>query len=242
MTPTWTPYCGQGPSPEELWARWNVDPLLLGGLAVGVVLILRLAGDRPSRAAGACALGVLVLSFVSPLCALSSALFSARTVHHLLLMLIAAPLIARALPRPGRASALLPAAAAQTVALWGWHAPAAYGAALSHDGVYWLMQASLLGAAVWFWSALRAASTPAVLIGLLATLVQTGLLGAVLTFAPDAAYAPHLLTTSAWGLTPLEDQQLAGLVMWVIGAGPYLAAALAILSARLRRDEAAFAR
>ncbi|MDQ8028281.1 MAG: cytochrome c oxidase assembly protein [Brevundimonas sp.] len=56
-----------------------------------------------------------------------------------------------------------------------------------------------------------------------------GLLGALLTFADDALYAPHLLTTLAWGLTPLEDQQTAGLIMWAPAAALYLAAALIIL-------------
>ena len=45
--------------------------------------------------------------------------------------------------------------------------------------------------------------------------VQTGLLGALLTFAGRPLYAAHLSTTAAWGLTPLEDQQLAGLIMWI---------------------------
>jgi cytochrome c oxidase assembly factor CtaG len=45
--------------------------------------------------------------------------------------------------------------------------------------------------------------------------VQTGLLGALLIFAGRPLYAAHLSTTAAWGLTPLEDQQLAGLIMWI---------------------------
>lgn len=240
MIAAWAPYCGVAPEPAELWGRWNPDPLLLALLGAAVAAIFLVGGDRRSRTPGLAAVAVLAISFVSPLCALSSALFSARTVHHLLLMLVAAPLIARALPVQARG--LILATAAQAVVLWAWHAPAAYGAALSHDGTYWAMQASLLGAAVWFWSALRGATTPAVLAGLLATLVQTGLLGAILTFAPDAVYAPHLLGTAPWGITPLEDQQLAGLIMWVIGAGAYLVAALAALGARMRRDEAAFTR
>jgi putative membrane protein len=55
------------------------------------------------------------------------------------------------------------------------------------------------------------------------------LLGALLTFADRAVYAPHLLTTGAWGLSPLEDQQAAGLIMWAPAAAVYLAAALLVL-------------
>lgn len=241
MTPIWTPYCGPGATPAEIWARWNLDPLLLAALAAGVLAVGAAGRDRRSRLAGWSAVAVLAIGFVSPLCALSSALFGARTVHHLLLMLLAAPLIAAAIP--GRARGLIPATAIQALVLWAWHAPGAYGAALSHDGVYWAMQLSLLGSAVWFWAAARHAAAPVIIAGLLATLVQTGLLGAVLTFAPHAVYAPHLVTTAPWGMSPLEDQQLAGLIMWVIGAGAYLFAALAALSARMSRDEgAAFAR
>jgi putative membrane protein len=55
-----------------------------------------------------------------------------------------------------------------------------------------------------------------------------GLLGALIVFAPVAVYGPHLLTTAPWGLTALEDQQLAGLVMWTIGLAPYLGATLVL--------------
>jgi len=53
-----------------------------------------------------------------------------------------------------------------------------------------------------------------------------GLLGALITFAGAPLYAPHAVSTLAWGLTPLEDQQLAGLIMWAPAAVFYLAAAL----------------
>ena len=66
---------------------------------------------------------------------------------------------------------------------------------------------------------------------------EMGLLGALLTFSQNAIYAPHALTTAAWGLSPLEDQQLAGLIMWAPGALAYLAAALARLY-RLLEGEA----
>ena len=48
-----------------------------------------------------------------------------------------------------------------------------------------------------------------------------GLLGALLTFAPHALYVPHLLTTVAWNLMPLEDQQIGGLLMWLPGGFVY---------------------
>jgi putative membrane protein len=67
-------------------------------------------------------------------------------------------------------------------------------------------------------------------------MVQMGLLGALLTFAARPLYAPHLASTAAWGFSPLEDQQLAGLVMWAPAAGIYLGAALWLLARWLGPD------
>ena len=223
----WTPYCGPGSGPGEWLTRWNLDPVLLAALVVGMALVVLRTSGR-DRTLGAAALLVLTVVFVSPLCALSSSLFAARTVHHVLLVAVAAPLIAWTLP-PARVGPLAVATAVQAAVFWAWHAPAAYGAALSHDGVYWLMQLSLLGSSVWFGAAVRRASAPAAVAALLLAMVAMGLLGALLTFTGQAVYAPHLLTTAAWGLSPLEDQQAAGLIMWAPAAAVYLAAALAVL-------------
>ncbi|MEC7796082.1 MAG: cytochrome c oxidase assembly protein [Pseudomonadota bacterium] len=228
----WAPYCGPAPAAGD-W-RWNLDPVLLLIMAGATALILMRTRGR-SRRLGLAAMAVLGVSFVSPLCALSSALFSARTVHHVLLVTVAAPLLAEMLPRR-RYGSLALATFVQAVVLWVWHAPAAYGAALSSDLVYWIMQLSLLASAVWFWAAARAASAPAAVVGLLAAMLAMGLLGAVLTFAGQAVYAPHAYTTLAWGLTPLEDQQAAGLIMWAPSAGLYLLAALWRLGRMLGPD------
>ena len=232
----WVPYCGSAPSPTELWARWNLDPALLAALVLLAMLLAaarRRAGGQPGVVVGAIA--ILLIRFVSPLCALTSALFSVRAVHHVLLMIVAAPLVAECL-RPGweRVPAGLAAATlVQALAFWLWHAPTLYAAALANDALYWLMQLSVLLAASAFWMAIRSASAPAAVAALLATMVQMGLLGALITFAPTPLYAPHAATTMAWGLSPLEDQQLAGLIMWVPAAGFYLGAALLILARAL---------
>ncbi|HYD28065.1 cytochrome c oxidase assembly protein [Brevundimonas sp.] len=223
----WAPYCGPGPGPAEWLARWNLDPVLGAALAVGVALVLwRRSGGE--RAAGVAAAGVLAVIFVSPLCALSSALFTARTVHHVLLVAAAAPLLAATLPRL-RTGPLALATFAQAAVFWAWHAPAAYGWALSNGAAYWSMQLSLLGTAVWFWAGVRRASAPGAVAALLLAMVAMGLLGALLTFTGQPVYAPHYLTTAAWGLSPLEDQQAAGLIMWAPAAAVYLAAALLVL-------------
>lgn len=229
---SWMPYCGPGAVPTELWSRWNLDPLLLVALAVLTGwLLLATRTDPRGRWLGLAAVLTLIIGFVSPLCALSSALFAARTVHHVLLVAVAAPCLAWAIAplRRGLGTARIVGVFGFAVLFWAWHTPGGYGLALSNDAAYWTMQLSLLVTATIFWMAVRVSSGPAAVVALLITMVQTGLLGALLVFMPDAIYAPHLLTTAAWGLSPLEDQQLAGLIMWAPAAGVYLGAALLIL-------------
>lgn len=223
--PYWSPYCGPAPDAGE-W-RWNLDPVLMTLLVFAAIWVIWRTRGR-ERGGGLVAVAVLAIGFVSPLCALSSALFAARTVHHVLLVAVAAPLIAWVLPLR-RVGSLAVATAVQAVVFWGWHAPSAYASALSNDLVYWLMQASLLASSAWFWKGVRQAAAPAAVVHLLIAMVAMGLLGALLTFAEQPLYAPHLLTTQAWGFTPLADQQAAGLIMWAPAAAIYLAAALLVL-------------
>ncbi|WP_374275874.1 cytochrome c oxidase assembly protein [Brevundimonas sp.] len=239
MTPDiWIPYCGVAPLAGE-W-RWNLDPVLIGALGIVALAVgWRLRGRE--RLLGLGAVLALAVSFVSPLCALSSALFAARTVHHVILVALAAPLIAWSVPRT-RAGSLSVATGVQAVVLWAWHAPDLYAAALSSDAIYWLMQASLLASSVWFWAGVRTASGPSAVGHLLVAMVAMGLLGALITFAGQPLYAPHLLTTGSWGLTPLEDQQAAGLIMWAPAAAVYLIAALVILGRWIGPDRSAEAR
>lgn len=227
----WTPYCGAAPVPSELLSRWNADPVLLSAIA-GVALAAVAASDARRRRRLGAIVPLLLLLFASPFCALTSALFSARVVHHLLLTIAVAPLAAALFDWRPRRGLLVAATALQALIFWAWHAPPAYAAALSSDAVYWLMQASLLGAAIAFWGTLRSSPAPAAIAALLATMVQMGLLGALITFAQGPLYAPHIATTLPWGLSAIEDQQLAGLIMWVPAAGLYLGAAM-ILSARV---------
>ena len=236
----WTPYCGAAPLPGDWLQRWNFDPLLLAALAaLALAWHLSVARVEPGRRKWfAGGLALLVLLFVSPLCALTSALFAARVVHHVLLTAVAAPLFVLALP-PGRRP--VPGsigfwAAVHALIFWAWHSPSLYSAALSSDGLYWLMQLSLLGSAFALWTCVARASAPAAVAALLATMVQMGLLGALITFAATPLYAPHFAATLPWGLTPLEDQQLAGLIMWAPSAGLYLAAALVVASRWLSQE------
>lgn len=237
---SWTPYCGAAPGPGEWLLRWNFDPLLLAALALIALAWTKAGGAaEPDRRKWFAAVGmVALLLFVSPFCALTSALFSARVAHHVLLTAVVAPLVMLSLPRSRTA---LPGSLAfwtvvQAVVFWAWHAPTLYSSALSSDAIYWLMQLSLVGSAIGFWAAIRRSSAPASVAALLATMVQMGLLGALITFAAFPLYAPHFASTLPWGLAPLEDQQLAGLIMWAPSAGIYLGVALFTANRWLGRE------
>ncbi|WP_244540235.1 cytochrome c oxidase assembly protein [Kaistia soli] len=207
--------------------RWNVDPVLWGILALVGLLVAR--GPCADRRAGAAALALMVFIFVSPLCALSSALFSARVLHHVLLIAAVAPLLAIAFPSRGwRSPPLSLLVGLQAVVLWVWHMPAVYEWGLASIPTYWMMQVTLLGSAWLLWRAVFSAETPAgaALVALVTTVAQMGLLAALIVFAPRALYAVHFAGAAAWGLDPLTDQQLAGLLMWVPAALPYLGVGL----------------
>lgn len=215
-------YCGPPPLPGELATSFNFEPLLLAALVTLSIAVRR-------KPAGLAAVAVLAIAFVSPLCALSSALFAARVVHHILLIAVAAPLLALAFPAR-RASSLVLPFMVSTVILWIWHLPAAYDAALANVPLYWLMQLSLLGSAIVFWRAVLAAGRSPVegLVFVIAAFAQMGLLGAVLTFATRPLYGAHSFAPLAWGFTPLEDQALGGLIMWAPAGIPYAIAGVLI--------------
>lgn len=233
-------YCGPAPIPDNLIAAWSVDVVALGLCAALVLAHLR-TGITTGRMPLAGAVCLLVILFMSPLCALTVALFSARIVHHALLIGVAAPLLALAFSEQrGLSRRLLPLpllVAIHAAILWLWHAPQVYEAAIRDAVVYWTMQISLLASAFALWRRLLSGWTepgPA-LLALLATVVQMGMLGALLVFSREALYAPHFTTTLAYGLTPIDDQQLGGLVMWVPAALPYLVAAAFLLASMLGR-------
>ena len=239
-------YCGPPPLPDDLWGRWNLDPVLLAAMAIATAVFMlgngRLARDRAVFIAG---MGVLAIIFISPLCALTVALFSARVVHHVLLVAVAAPLLAWALIgriHAGKGSLLprllTPLLVLHTAIFWLWHAPDAYAQALASTPIYWIMQVSLLGSATLFWGAVLLASPTRAIGALVAVTVQMGLLGALLVFSGQPLYLPHFATTLAFGMEPHTDQQLAGLIMWVPAALPYLLVAVLRLAAWLRQREA----
>ncbi|WP_207477839.1 cytochrome c oxidase assembly protein [Arenibaculum pallidiluteum] len=251
------PYCGAPPVPGGL--EWNLDPWLLAVLS-GILVCHRIGWLRSRRAGHpappawpfVAGWAIAALALVSPLCNLSVALFGARVGQHIVLTLVAAPLVAAGRPglmliafAPGhrsgaarRALGSMASVACFAALLWTWHLSGPYGATLASDWVYWSMHLSLFAAAVWLWSGLLDPSRPHVVaLGSFLTAIQMSLLGALLTLAPKPLFEAHAATTWAWGLTPLEDQQLGGLLMWVPGGLLFVAGSLVGFALWLRAME-----
>jgi putative membrane protein len=216
-------YCGAPPSPGELLHRFNLDPVLIAVLALLTLAHYALTRGRRSRTYALCGWLVASAALVSQLCALSVSLFSARIAQHMVLLLIAAPLIALAWPKSlGQRSArgAWIAAAAFFIALWFWHMPAPYDATFTSSFIYWSMHVTLFGSGIALWRELlhhRRSHTGEILLISILSSMQMGLLGALFTLAARPLFLAHLSTSAAWGYTPLQDQQLGGILMWVPG-------------------------
>jgi putative membrane protein len=158
--------------------------------------------------------------------------------QHMLMMVVIAPLWVLAQPLPqllARGSRVLRriwrpvlllarypmlAASLHGVVIWAWHAPRPYRLALENPWVHVFEHACfLLTAGLFWWSVLRSAprKAPFAFMALLFTLMHTGFLGALLTFAHSPLYGAE---------RNLQSQQLAGLIMWVLGGLPYMAGAI----------------
>jgi cytochrome c oxidase assembly factor CtaG len=127
------------------------------------------------------------------------------------------------------------------LALWTWHLPALYDYALSHDAAHALEHLCFFGTAALFWWGIAhgrygRAGYGAAVVYVFATAVHGGVLGALLTFSPRVWYAPYLVPHDGT-FSPLEDQQLAGLLMWVPAGFVFVAGGLALFAAWIRESE-----
>jgi cytochrome c oxidase assembly factor CtaG len=207
---------------------------------------------------------LLAGALLSPLHWLGEHLFSAHMVEHEIVMACAAPLLALsrpigaflwALPAPVRRrlgsaghrpllrrpwrllTAPLSATLLHGAAIWLWHAPPLFEAALRSEPLHRLQHISFLVTALAFWWALvRRAERGAAVLHLFATMTHMTLLGALITFAGHVLYRQQTQLAATWGLTPMEDQQLAGLLMWVPAGTVYAGAALAFAALWIRHS------
>jgi putative membrane protein len=136
----------------------------------------------------------------------------------------------------------LAAWAIHAVALWGWHVPILFEATLKSDLIHTAQHVCFLGSALLFWWALVHGPQGwmgygAAVLYLFTTSVHSGVLGALITFAGTVIYPAYAPTTEAWGVAPLEDQQLGGLIMWVPAGLVYIVAGLALCAGWMRESE-----
>jgi cytochrome c oxidase assembly factor CtaG len=123
------------------------------------------------------------------------------------------------------------ATALQALTLWVWHVPALYSAVLVSPAVHRLQHMSFFVSALLFWWTLidpraRPSGYGTAVLCLFVTTLQSGFLGVLLTLSRRPWYARQGEFAVQYGLSPIEDQQLAGLVMWVPAGLAYTAAAL----------------
>ncbi len=210
---------------------------------------------------------VLALSLLSPLHRLGEALLSAHMTQHELLMIVAAPLLVLGRPwvvslwglplawRPavgGWMRRLRPswrvisrleiAWLLHAAAIIVWHVPALYQRTVASDLMHSFQHASFLVTALLFWWSVLVAAPRrtwhgVAIAALFSTMVYTGGLGALLTLSRTLWYPAYGEGAHLWNLTPLEDQQLAGLIMWAPGGISYLLATLWLMLDWLRVSE-----
>jgi cytochrome c oxidase assembly factor CtaG len=128
------------------------------------------------------------------------------------------------------------------VALWSWHVPLLFEAVLHNELVHTAQHLSFLLSALLFWWALIHGRQGwmgygAAALYVFTTSLHSGLLGALLTFSRSVWYPSYVGLTSSWGLSPLEDQQLGGLIMWIPAGVLYAIAGLALVAGWLREAE-----
>jgi putative membrane protein len=178
---------------------------------------------------------------ISPLAHLDHHLLTAHMVIHLLIMMVAAPLILFA-ARPTLARWRPPItvcwlAGSLTVLLW--HVPPVFELALESPSWHWLELASFLVAGIVFWwpvLQVHPSSRWSVPVYLFLATLPCDALSAFLVFCGHVVYRPYLSVHEMFGLSPLEDQALAGALMWVAVTFAYLIPAL-VLTARLLESE-----
>ena len=219
---------------------------------------------RRTRALGfAMAWIALVVALLSPVHAAAESLFAMHMMQHEILMVIAAPLLVGSRPvvqmlwafpapwrrRLGRAfhvqsvqsawaglSSIRVAWVIHAIAIWVWHLPILYECTLTSSLAHGAQHASFFFTALLFWWSIarsRAARTSGV-VPLFTTAVHTSALGALIALSRVPWYPRYGETSGAWGLSALEDQQLAGLIMWMPATVAYAAAGLWLVAGWLR--------
>lgn len=238
---------------RRLWAR--------AGVGQGI--------RRWEAAAFALGWGSIAVALISPLDGLSDVLFSAHMAQHEVLMLVSAPLlvlgrsllgflwacgaerrerVGRWIQAPGVTAAWraltgpLAVWVLHGLALWIWHVPVLYVAALRDESIHAVQHLCFFVTAALFWWALVYGRFGRIGYGVavfyvFTTALHSSILGALLTFAPRLWYPIYEARALRWDLDALQDQQLAGLLMWIPAGVVFLVLGLALFAAWLGQAE-----
>lgn len=229
---------------------WDLEPAVIVGCAVLAGLYVWGVGWRLKAVFFALGDVALLMALISPLDTLADHyLFSAHMVQHLILLEVVPPLfilsLPASLPLPGMVGRLehwlrqpLRAWIIGFVTMAAWHIPVCYNAALANDGVHATEHLCfLISACIFWWPVLaprRESRMPAIsaVLYLFSRMAANLVLGMVIFAEPVVLYAGYSAAAArlGWGLTPLMDQRVGGVLMWAptllidIAAAPLLLA------------------
>jgi putative membrane protein len=253
----------------EVTSGWTFEPLVLIASVTGAWVYGRGAAAIRSRRGGPRYLGmmritsfssgvlVLWVALLSPIHALGHSLLSVHMVQHLLLVLVAPPLLIlgrptlaalegtpkrlrrwliglrmrRSVRSASRAMSRPPLAlAAHLGVLYIWHTPAAYEAAVRSSAMHMLEHVTFLGTALLFWSAVMryGSRSGSSVLYVFAAMLLSMPIGALMIFSNVVWYHVYAAPAQALGTNALLDQQVAGAIMWAPGGVVYLIAATAL--------------
>ncbi len=237
---------------------WLMHPEVVAGLSLAAGAYLAASGRRRRSELGQRVEPWRAVAFFSGLCFIflalngplhdlsDSQLFSAHMVQHLLLTLVAPPLLLAGTP----AWMLLPLAQIPGVAVLGasltrpllacstfnvvfaaWHLPLLYDWTLRNHGVHILAHLLFMATAMLLWwpvlsplSDWPRLAPPAQLLYLFLAGIPMGVVAALITLSDDVLYEFYSEAPLQWGLSPLADQRLGGVIMWVPGTLVFLVA------------------
>lgn len=269
---------------ELVLRSWEFEPTIVIGLALAAGLYARGWWRLRRRGRGGrilktwrawCFAGGLVtvaIALMSPIGALDSMFFSFHMTQHVLLIMVAAPLIWLGAPmvptlwafnrgtrrRLGRlfhernpvhrvfhfltkVGVALPLF---ILTLFVWHIPPLYDAAQGRNWIHDLEHFMFFGTALLFWwpvvhpsGGKRRLGYGAGILYIFPAKIAGFVLGAALTLSSEPFYQTFLDSPDLWGLSPLGDQQLGGLIMWVVGGLLYIVPLLVLVIMMMRQDE-----
>jgi putative copper resistance protein D len=275
----------EAPAPElpGVLLAWRLDPIPIIGVvlaAAGYLWAVRHVATRHPQnrprgwrtAAFLAGLAAILLALVSPIEAYEGQLFSVHMVQHMLLELVAAPLLLLGAPttlalRAASASwrrRLLwllhsPLVALLTFPLltwilfaavnWGWHFSTLYDQALENEALHYFEHATFLVAALLFWWPVVGADPgrwrlpyPVRLFYLFLAMPQNSFLGVALMSAGGVLYPHYASNLRDWGPSVMADQGLGGILMWVFGDIVFLVAMGGVVAAWVRYEDRRTAR